>query len=157
MAEAPPFFVLSKQGDSFWLSKRRKDGLLLRKSIHDEQGVYRLTLEMELRRRTLIVRLTGELDHHTADLLRSTVEAELDKEVASSVLLSLSGLSFMDSSGLGVILGRYRRLNQMGGKMAACCLNPQVQRIFELSGLTRVISVYDTEEAALSQLWEGAR
>ncbi len=107
---------------------------------------------MELKKRVLIVRLTGELDHHSADSLRKAVEQELDKEVANTVLLSLDGLTFMDSSGLGVILGRYRRLNQAGGKMAACNLKPQVQRIFELSGLTRIMNIYRTEIDALERL-----
>lgn len=111
-----------------------------------------MNVELELRRRVLIVRLSGELDHHAAENLRNQVEQELDKEVAFAVLLSLEGLTFMDSSGLGVILGRYRRLNQAGGKMAACCLKPQVLRIFELSGLTRIMSIYRTEEQALEQL-----
>jgi stage II sporulation protein AA (anti-sigma F factor antagonist) len=111
-----------------------------------------MNVELELKRRTLIVRLSGELDHHSADSLRKQVEQELDKELAHSVLLSLAGLTFMDSSGLGVILGRYRRLNQAGGKMAACCLKPQVQRIFEMSGLTRIMNIYKTEEQALEQL-----
>ncbi|MGI6357301.1 MAG: anti-sigma F factor antagonist [Bacillota bacterium] len=111
-----------------------------------------MNIQLELCRRVLIVRLSGELDHHTAGRLRDMVEQELDREVATSVLLSLQGLTFMDSSGLGVILGRYRRLNQAGGRMAACCLTPQVLRIFELSGLTRIISIYRTEEQALEQL-----
>ncbi len=111
-----------------------------------------MNIQLELRRRVLIVRLSGELDQHTAGRLRTMVEQELDREVATAVLLSLEGLTFMDSSGLGVILGRYRRLNQTGGKMVACCLTPQVLRIFELSGLTRIISIYRTEEQALEQL-----
>lgn len=110
-----------------------------------------MNIELELRRRTLIVRLDGELDHHSAEHLRNLVEQELNKELANAVLLSLDGLTFMDSSGLGVILGRYRRLNQSGGKMAACCLKPQVQRIFELSGLSRIMNLYRTEEQALEQ------
>ncbi len=115
-------------------------------------GGVALQIEMEMKGRTLIVRLTGELDHHTADSLRTAIEKELDRDVASSVLLNLQGLTFMDSSGLGVILGRYRRLSQMGGQMAACCLNQQVKRVFELSGLTRIMGIYPTEQLALEQL-----
>lgn len=111
---------------------------------------------MEMKKRTLIVRLAGELDHHSADSLRTSVEQELDKEMVNTVLLNMQGLTFMDSSGLGVILGRYRRLNQAGGKMAACCLRPQVQRIFELSGLTRIMSIYKSEADALHRLWQEA-
>lgn len=115
-------------------------------------GGLALQIELEMNRRTLVVRLTGELDHHTADALRTAIEKELDRDVATSVLLNLQGLTFMDSSGLGVILGRYRRLSQMGGQMAACCLNQQVRRIFELSGLTRIMGIYPTEQLALEQL-----
>lgn len=115
-------------------------------------GGSRLQIKLETRHRTLIVRLTGELDHHTADNLRTAIENELDRDVATSVLLNLQGLTFMDSSGLGVILGRYRRLSQMDGRMAACCLNQQVKRIFELSGLTRIMGIYPTEQLALEQL-----
>ena len=111
-----------------------------------------MQIELETKYRTLIVRLTGELDHHTADSLRTAIEKELDRDIATSVLLNLQGLTFMDSSGLGVILGRYRRLSQMGGSMAACCLNQQVARIFELSGLTRILGIYPTEEIALQNL-----
>ncbi len=111
-----------------------------------------MQIELQMKHRTLVVRLTGELDHHTADALRTAIERELDRDVATSVLLNLQGLTFMDSSGLGVILGRYRRLSQMDGRMAACCLNQQVQRIFELSGLTRIMGIFPNEELALEQL-----
>lgn len=111
-----------------------------------------MQIELEMRHRTLIVRLTGELDHHTADALRTAIEQELDRDVATSVLLNLKGLEFMDSSGLGVILGRYRRLAETDGRMAACCLNQQVQRIFELSGLTQIMGIYPSEKLALEEL-----
>lgn len=111
-----------------------------------------MQIELETRHRTLVVRLAGELDHHTADALRTAIENELDRDVVTSVLLNLRDLTFMDSSGLGVLLGRYRRLNQMEGRMVACCLSQQVMRIFELSGLTRIIGIYPTEQLALEQL-----
>jgi stage II sporulation protein AA (anti-sigma F factor antagonist) len=103
----------------------------------------------------LVVGITGELDHHTADALRKVMEEELDKEIAHHVLLNLSGLQFMDSSGLGVILGRYRRINASGGRMAACSLNGHIAKVFELVGLTKILAVYDREESALSDLKQG--
>ena len=104
------------------------------------------------RNNVLVVTLKGELDHHTADGLRQIVEKELDKDIAQHVLLNLSGLKFMDSSGLGVILGRYRRLSAQGGRMAACNLHPHIERLYELSGLPKIIPVYATEDAALPEL-----
>lgn len=111
-----------------------------------------MQIELEMHRHVLLVRIEGELDHHTADQLRTAIETELNRDIATVVLLSLAGLTFMDSSGLGVILGRYRRLSQRGGTLAACCLTSQVQRIFELSGLTRILTIYATEAQALREL-----
>lgn len=115
-----------------------------------------MEITTESKRNVLIVTLAGDLDEHTAGDLRVTVERELDKGIHEHLLLNLSGLEFMDSSGLGVILGRYRRINQAGGRVAVCDLTPQVARIFEFSGLARIIRTYPTEKAAMAYLQGGA-
>ena len=51
----------------------------------------------------------------------------------------MQGVSFMDSSGIGVLIGRYRTLSRSGGRMAVCNMSPHVERIFQLSGLQRII------------------
>ncbi|MBS3872857.1 MAG: anti-sigma F factor antagonist [Firmicutes bacterium] len=111
-------------------------------------------MEIDLRYRgnVLVVTLKGELDHHAADKLRQLVEKELDKEIAIHLLFNLPGLTFMDSSGLGVILGRYRRVNAAGGKVGACSLHPYIERLYQMAGLPRIIPVYESEEAALVSL-----
>lgn len=101
---------------------------------------------------SLLVRISGELDHHTADHVRSIIDYELDKEIAKNVVLNLKGLTFMDSSGLGVIMGRYRKITQNGGKLVACQINPQIKRVFDLSGLPRILTIYKNETEALDQL-----
>jgi len=68
------------------------------------------------------------------------------------VLLSLKDLQFMDSSGLGVILGRYKLIKSRGGRMVVCDTHANVKRLFELSGLFKIISFYDTERSALASL-----
>jgi stage II sporulation protein AA (anti-sigma F factor antagonist) len=103
---------------------------------------------------TLVVRLAGELDHHTAEVVRERVEADLDSGICKNMILSLEKLSFMDSSGLGVILGRYKRISQLGGKMSLCAVNDSLRKIFELSGILKILPVYDTEIRALSEMGE---
>jgi stage II sporulation protein AA (anti-sigma F factor antagonist) len=100
----------------------------------------------------LVVSLSGELDHHTADELRTAMEKELDKDIARHMLLDLSQLAFMDSSGVGVLLGRYRRIHAQGGKMAAYALHPNLERLYELAALSRVIPVFAREELAVNEL-----
>ncbi len=111
-----------------------------------------LQIEFEQVRRALIVRLKGELDHHTADTVKARMEEAISKEDTKHVILSLKDLSFMDSSGLGVILGRYKQITGKGGKMAVCDVNPSVYRLFELSGLFKIVSIQENERSAISSL-----
>jgi len=111
-----------------------------------------MEIELKYRGNVLVVALKGELDHHTANRFREAVEKELDKEIALHVLLDLSRLTFMDSSGLGVILGRYRRVNSAGGRMAACFLNDGVERLYQMAGLPRIINSYESEATALAAI-----
>ncbi|MGI6098003.1 MAG: anti-sigma F factor antagonist [Dethiobacteria bacterium] len=111
-----------------------------------------MEIELKLVRKNLIVRLKGELDHHTASCFREEVEREFEKEIAQNLVLNLGELTFMDSSGLGVILGRYRRITEKGGKVVVTNMQPQVERLYSLSGLQKIIPHYRREEEALRNL-----
>lgn len=97
----------------------------------------------------LVVRLDGELDVCGANEFRNSVDDALELTGAKHILLNMQGVNFIDSSGLGVILGRYKRIAQQGGKILVVHLAPQVQRIFELAGLMKILTIYQSEEQAL--------
>ncbi|WP_059052413.1 anti-sigma F factor antagonist [Paenibacillus senegalimassiliensis] len=111
-----------------------------------------LQVEMERHRETLIVRLSGELDHHTADDVRLRLDEEIGRGNCRNLVLSLKSLQFMDSSGIGVILGRYKLIKQKGGKMVVCDANPPVYRLFEMSGLFKIMPIFENEDLALTDL-----
>ncbi|UHA72913.1 anti-sigma F factor antagonist [Paenibacillus sp. 481] len=111
-----------------------------------------LQVELEHQQNVLITRLRGELDHHTAEVVRIQLDDAIQRGHVNHVVLSLRELTFMDSSGLGVILGRYKQIKGKGGKMAVCNINPAVRRLFELSGLFKIVHVYDNERTALNGL-----
>ncbi|MCM3698253.1 anti-sigma F factor antagonist [Paenibacillus macerans] len=111
-----------------------------------------LHVEMETRRDTLIVRLSGELDHHTSDDVRMRMDEEISRGNCRNLVLSLKELLFMDSSGIGVILGRYKLIKQKGGKMVVCDVNPPVYRLLEMSGLFKIMPIFENEGLALSEL-----
>ena len=111
-----------------------------------------LHLDMEVEKTTLIVRLGGELDHHTADMVRDKIEQELEKGMVNNLVVNLENLTFMDSSGLGVMLGRYKKVRLLNGKMYICCVPPTIYKIFELSGIFKILPVYENEIDALSSL-----
>ncbi|CAH1210418.1 Anti-sigma F factor antagonist [Paenibacillus plantiphilus] len=111
-----------------------------------------LQVELEHYRNVLIVRLHGELDHHTADIVRFKMEDAILHGSSDHVILSLKQLQFMDSSGLGVILGRYKQLKAKGGQMVVCDVNQGVYRLFELSGLFKILPIHENERLALTSL-----
>ncbi|TVY11549.1 anti-sigma F factor antagonist [Paenibacillus cremeus] len=111
-----------------------------------------LQIELEHYRKALIVRLHGELDHHTAETVKTRMEEAILRGNSSHVILSLKALTFMDSSGLGVILGRYKQITAKGGKMVVCDVNPAVYRLFEMSGLFKILTIQDNERLALQSL-----
>lgn len=111
-----------------------------------------LQIELDYQHHTLIVRLSGELDHHTAELVKERMEEALTKPSITHVVLSLEHLHFMDSSGLGVILGRYKQVIAKGGKMVVCCVSPAVYRLFEMSGLFKILTIEENERLAVSRL-----
>lgn len=109
-----------------------------------------MDVKLKLAGDTLVVRLHGELDHHAVTGLRSQIDAKLSR--VNNVLFNFSEVGFMDSSGLGLVLGRYKIVSEKGGKVLACSLSPGVQRVFELSSLQTRIPVYGTEREALNSV-----
>ena len=92
-----------------------------------------------LRGDTVTVFLTGELDHHSAKDIRAELEALIANPRVKHLVLDLKGLTFMDSSGIGVVLGRYKTLSQRGGMVAVREPGPHVNQIFRLSGLYQIV------------------
>ncbi|PLT34810.1 anti-sigma F factor antagonist [Bacillus sp. V5-8f] len=111
-----------------------------------------LAIDMEAKHDVLCIRLNGELDHHTAEQLKNLASAAIQKEGIKHIILNLEGLSFMDSSGLGVILGRYKQIKQNHGEMVVCAISPSVKRLFEMSGLFKIVKLELSEENALQRL-----
>ncbi|QDI89897.1 anti-sigma F factor antagonist [Salicibibacter halophilus] len=111
-------------------------------------------VETEQKNSILCVRLHGELDHHAASALRSKVDEALEDPRIEHVIFNAEGLTFMDSSGIGVLLGRYKKIQARGGELVVCSVSPSVHRIFEMSGLYKVLRRTDGESHALRTLGE---
>ncbi|KZZ86487.1 MULTISPECIES: anti-sigma F factor antagonist [Bacillaceae] len=111
-----------------------------------------LAVELSVRESVLCIRLSGELDHHSTDELRSKVNEILEEGQVKHIILNLGNLMFMDSSGLGVILGRYKQIKQLGGEMVVCSISPSIQRLFDMSGLFKIVRLEEDEEKALQTL-----
>ncbi len=104
------------------------------------------------RKKNLIVRLKGELDHHTSNIFRKAVEKELEKDIVQNLIINMENLTFMDSSGLGTILGRYKQVHSLGGKVIICGVGKHNKKILEMGGLLKLIPVCSDEQKALEIL-----
>lgn len=111
-----------------------------------------MNVKLKVAGKTLVVRMAGELDHHAADGLRTQIDSRVAGGLATNVLFNFQAVNFMDSSGLGMILGRYKAVRERGGKVLACSLQPAVSRVFELSGLPGKIPVFQSEQEALKNI-----
>lgn len=101
---------------------------------------------------TLIIGLNGELDHHSAEEVRNKIDDRIDRDKINKLILDFSGVTFMDSSGIGVVIGRYKKLNMRDGVVCIAEINNNVKRVFELSGLFKIIKAYNTVEEALNRV-----
>ena len=87
---------------------------------------------------TAEVWLSGELDHHSAPAVKRRLD-DIISSGATKIILDLSGLRFMDSSGIGVLLGRYQRVKTAGGSIGVRNASKQVDKVFRIAGLYKII------------------
>ena len=89
----------------------------------------------------LTASLCGELDHHGAVAVRTLIDGEIQRLNPQKTVLDLTDLDFMDSSGLGLIMGRYALMQRIGGDFSVRNPNERVVKIFKLAGLERMVKV----------------
>ena len=92
-------------------------------------------LNTDYKNDTLTVYLGGELDHNRAADIRVSIDSSISALRPKQLNLDFSGVSFMDSSGIGLIMGRYRSMALVGGELRVTNIPPSLQRIIELSGV----------------------
>lgn len=98
----------------------------------------------------MIVYIQKELDHHLARKIREEVDFLIDRGNVKYLILDFGGVSFMDSSGIGMIMGRYKKLRFFGGELRMSGIRPEVERIFSMSGIYKMGPVYPDVETAMA-------
>jgi len=95
--------------------------------------------------------VVGEADLYTAPELKAALNALIENG-ARSVLVDLSRTTFLDSTTLGVLMGAVRRLRSRGGQIAIACSDPNIRKIFEITLLDRIFTIFDSTEAGVEHL-----
>ena len=89
--------------------------------------------------RTLIARLSGEIDHHAAKEILAELAEQIDAALPERLVLELSQVTFMDSSGIAVLLNAWRRMGQLEGVVEVHQVPPQAQKVFQAAGVDRLL------------------
>ncbi|WP_250673949.1 anti-sigma F factor antagonist [Paraclostridium ghonii] len=99
--------------------------------------------------------LSKELDHHIANEVREEIDYVIQDKQIKNIVFDFKNMNFMDSSGIGVVIGRYKKISSEGGKVAVINLNSRVKKVFDLSGMNKIIEVHNTYEDAISSFLGG--
>ena len=89
----------------------------------------------------LSIHVRGEIDHHTASEIRRGIDGVLFEKRPHKLILDLSAVSFMDSSGLGLIMGRYAVMKELDGEMVVWNPSPEIRSILTLAGMERMVRI----------------
>lgn len=98
--------------------------------------------------KTLIVHITGEIDHHTSAFLRKKTDHALEQIGGKNIIFCFQEVTFMDSAGIGVMIGRYKKVQSLGGRIAIACAEEKITEIISLSGLGKLLPSFRTLEDA---------
>jgi len=111
-----------------------------------------MDLEFHKKEDKIIVDLIGELDHHNAEEVRVKIDDRIDRDNIKKLILNFKSVTFMDSSGIGAVVGRYKKITSKGGVLCVADVNRGVNRVFKLSGLFKIINGYKDVAEALKHI-----
>lgn len=108
--------------------------------------------EFELYGNCMVIHCGDDLDHHHVVEMREKADRLIERGNVRHIIFDFLGVDFMDSSGIGFIMGRYRKVLFQSGKVALAGISPNVDRIFALSGLYKIMDCYDNVSDAIYAL-----
>lgn len=89
----------------------------------------------------LIMKITEEIDHHTTEKIRRKADYEIQRHMPKEVVLDFDNVTFMDSSGIGMVVGRYKLVSALGGKLIMKNVKSNLEKVFRMSGILKIIPI----------------
>ena len=103
-------------------------------------------LQIQQENENLRAVIGGEIDHHTARNIRAQIDAAIGMCEPKRLILDMGNITFMDSSGVGLIMGRYRLMQSRGGEVAVENVSPRIERMLRLSGIGQLARISGKEQ-----------
>ena len=104
-----------------------------------------MSAKIEYRQKEIRVYLSGEIDHHSAALIRASIDDAIIHTHPSLLVLDFSAVSFMDSSGIGLVMGRYKLMKTVQGRIRVENLSPSAYKVMVLAGLEKLGEIRQKE------------
>ena len=106
-----------------------------------------MEIEYLNRDKSLLLKITEEIDHHAVEKLRRKADLEIEKHIPRKVIFDFTNVTFMDSAGIGLLLGRYKNITSLGGSLEVINASETVNKILIMSGVNKIINI-NKEECA---------
>ena len=94
----------------------------------------------------LTIKITEEIDEFSAQKIRRKVDNEFERYMPKKIIFDFDSVTFMDSAGIGFLIGRYKFANLLGSKLEITNLTPSIKKIFEMSGILKLIPISKNNE-----------
>ncbi len=104
-------------------------------------GVRKVKVKIEIMPEVVTVRLNGDIDHHSAAPVRESIDAAIEANEPSLLILDFAGVDFMDSSGIGLVMGRYRALQKRHAEIHIINVSPYINKVMQLSGIGKLAKI----------------
>ena len=104
-----------------------------------------VAMKYQVQENCLTIYLPREVDHHNAEEIKREADAVIDRNHIKYVIFDFDRTDFMDSSGIGVIMGRYKTVSLIGGEVWAVHTNARIKKLLMLSGVTKIMQIYEEE------------
>ena len=89
----------------------------------------------------LILKITEEIDHHTTEKIRRKADYEIERHMPRKTIFDFDKVTFMDSAGIGMIIGRYKIMKMLGGSIEMINVKPSIRKIFDMCGIAKLMKI----------------
>ena len=117
-------------------------------------GVMSVDVKIELEGGDMIAYLNGEIDHHGAAKIRNDIDLRVEGAHPYLLILDFTNVSFMDSSGIGLIMGRYKLMKDIGGALKITNPSPQIKKVMKLAGIDRLAVIEQLKQKRRSDYFD---
>lgn len=140
-AISPKLFIIRKKPTTKYANILNGQVIKYTCPFYFLKGGVNVSVKIEVNNGVINAYLDGELDHHTAKVMREEIDGAVESNIPSQLILDFKDITFMDSSGIGLVMGRYKLLSKFGGELIITNPSPQIYKVMHLAGLSRLARI----------------